>query len=286
MTDTAEVFKMLQSSGVSDQRPTIDATRRELDLILHSRTFQRAKRLRSLLDYVVTAATNGLTSGQSQTAKDLFGKGEDFDPSIDPVIRVQFGRLRRALANYYSSEGQNDPVVIGIPNRRYTPVFETKESAMEPKTNGYHAALKMEAKDPGKDVVERTRPLIAVLPFANLTSDPSQDAFCYGLTEEIANGLAAHTAVDVVANSSTFQFKDVRVDVREVGRELGAPLILEGSVRMEDGQTRIIAQLARSEDGVAVWSHSFEDTMHGSLDTQKSIAERVMQNLPLSAELV
>ena len=124
--------------------------------------------------------------------------------------------------------------------------------------------------------------MIAVLPFANLTNDPTQDAFCYGLTEEIANRLAAVSSIDVLANSSSFQFKDEHFDVREVGKELGVPLILEGSVRMEDGNTRVIAQLARSKDGVAIWSDSFDYTMNGSLNTQKNIAQMVMANLPLS----
>jgi TolB-like protein len=130
---------------------------------------------------------------------------------------------------------------------------------------------------------EGGRPVIAVLPFTNLTNDPAQDSFCYGLTEEITNGLAGMSSIDVVASSSTFQFKDEPFDVREVGRELGVPFILEGSVRMEEGHTRVIAQLARSNDGVAVWSDSFDDQMNGSLNTQKSIARKVMDTLPLDS---
>ena len=121
------------------------------------------------------------------------------------------------------------------------------------------------------------------MPFANLTSDSSHDPFCYGLTEEIANGLASVASVDVVASSSTFQFKDQHVDVREAGRELGAAFIIEGSVRMEDGNTRVIAQLARSVDGVALWSESFDCVINGILDTQKAIAQKVIENLPLTA---
>jgi len=122
---------------------------------------------------------------------------------------------------------------------------------------------------------------VAVLPFANLSQDPKQDAFCYGLTEEIANSLASMPSVNVVASSSAFQFRDEHVDVREVGRELGVGLILEGSVRVERGQARVIAQLARSEDGVAIWSDSFDGRINGSLNTQQSIARKVLEGLPL-----
>jgi TolB-like protein len=73
------------------------------------------------------------------------------------------------------------------------------------------------------------------------------------------------------------------VDVRAAGKELGVPLILEGSVRVEEGNTRVVVQLARTEDGVAVWSDSFDSKMSSSLDTQRSVARKVMSSLPLGA---
>ena len=199
---------------------------------------------------------------------------------LDPVIRVQFGRLRRALAHYYENEGQSDPLVIEIPSRKYTPVFHAVQHNGGPETangatidslpferTGPQTIPETARNDGGRQ--ESSRPLLVVLPFANLTNDPGQDSFCYGLTEEIANGLASMAVIDVIASRSAFQFKDEHCDVREVGRELGVPLVLEGSVRMEEGHTRVIAQLARSNDGVAVWSDSFDDQMNGSLNTQK-----------------
>ncbi len=284
MGQVAEAFEMAKSTESDSLLPSLERVREQLNRVVQSKTFQRARRLRSLLEYVVVGALKGDVGGQSQTARELFGKSNDFDPSLDPVIRVQFGRLRRALARYYSGEGKSDPIIIDIPNRRYSPSFQNALSVVP--VNGNAAPIKANGSAPlfatisgGSGV--NNRPLVAVLPFANLTSDPAQDSFCYGLTEEIANGLASVAGVDVVASSSTFQFKDEPVDVREVGRELGVSLVLEGSVRMEDGQTRVIAQLARCNDGVAVWSDSFDNTMNGSLNTQKSIAQKVMDTLPL-----
>ena len=284
MGQVAEAYEMAQSGDSESLMPTLERVREQLNRVVQSKTFQRARRLRSLLEYVVVGALKGDVGGQSQTARELFGKSNDFDPSLDPVIRVQFGRLRRALARYYSGEGKSDPIIIDIPNRHYSPSFQNalpvapvNEHTGSIKTNGVSPLFAASASESGVN----NRPLIAVLPFANLTTDPAQDSFCYGLTEEIANGLASVSGVDVVASISTFQFKDEPVDVREVGRELGVSLVLEGSVRMEDGQTRVIAQLARSNDGVAVWSDSFDNTMNGSLNTQKSIAQKVMDTLPL-----
>ena len=269
MTNAAEIVHMIPQFDDGLHAPTLKATLEQMDRILKSKTFQRANRLRSLLEYVVTAATNGRPAGQSRTARELFGKGDDFDPSLDPVIRVQFARLRRALSAYYSTEGKQDAVIIKIPNRKYTPVFQHYDSSA---MNGHD------------ETGDSDRALIAVLPFANLTNDPAQDSFCYGLTEEIAHSLAAVDSVDVVASRSSFQYKDEHVDVREAGRDLGVPLVLEGSVRMEDDNARVVAQLARSKDGIAVWSGSFDGKLNGSLQTQKDIAQQVMDTLPLRAQ--
>jgi hypothetical protein len=115
--------------GHDDTRLIVVPTevRDQLALVLRSKTFQRASRLRSLLEYVVDGALHGQAGGQSQTARELLGKSEDFDPSLDPVVRVQFGRLRKALARYYAGEGEGDPLIIEIPDRQYTPVFQTIE---------------------------------------------------------------------------------------------------------------------------------------------------------------
>ena len=290
MTSAAKTIERIQTHDRERHGPPLQEIRDQLDRIIQSKTFRRAKRLRGLLEYVVTAATKGQVNGQAQTACDLFGKSADFDPSVDPVIRVQFGRLRRALTKYYSAEGEKDSVIITIPNGRYSPVFQEVSSVevnghwREEEAGEQHGPQALPSTESDSDGIEGSRRLIAVLPFTNLTSDPAQDVFCYGLTEEIANGLASIATIDVVASGSTLQFKDEPVDVREVGRELGVPFVLEGSVRMEEGHTRVIAQLARSTDGVAVWSDSFDDEMNGSLNTQKSLAQKVMENLPLDIE--
>jgi len=250
-----------------------------LERVLKSRTFRRASRLRDLLSYVVHAAANGRSTDERRTAVELFGKAADFDPTLDPIIRVHFGRLRRYLARYYNSEGQHDPIVIEIPSRSYTPAFHFRNygqgsnGSSNGKTdgpNGLHAATP-----------EDRDQCIAVLPFANLTQDPKQDAFCYGLTEEITTALAAIPSLNVLVSSATIQFRDDHFDVREVGRDLGVSLILEGSVRMERGQTRVTAQLARSEDGVAIWSDSFDGKVNGALNTQRALARRILGSLPL-----
>jgi TolB-like protein len=245
----------------------------ELGRVLSSQTFRRANRMRELLGYVVNGTLEGVELTEGKAAREVFGKGDDFDASIDPEVRIQYGRLRRKLAEYYATEGKEAPLVIDLPARKYEPVFVANKAM-----NG---ATSQETSTSGPEPDQQS---IAVLPFANLTNDPALDVFCYGLTEEIITSLAGTARVNVVASSSAFQFKDKAVDVREAGEELGVQMILEGSVRMEEDQTRVTARLARVNDGIAIWSASFDATMDGALSTQQAVAAKIIESLPVQLE--
>ena len=116
---------------------------------------------------------------------------------------------------------------------------------------------------------------IAVLPFENLSSDKDNEFFSDGLSEEILNSLSRIDGMQVVARTSSFQFKGKDVDVRTVGARLGVANILEGSVRREDDRARVTAQLIRAADGIQLWSQSYDRTVKDSLAVQLDIAEQV-----------
>jgi TolB-like protein len=246
------------------------AVEHELARVLSSQTFRRASRMRELLDFVVRSALDGVAVTEAKAAQEVFGKDGNFDASIDPEVRIQYGRLRRKLAEYYAAEGKGAPVVIDLPARQYGPTFLTNNLTNNHSTPG----------EPNIDQPEPHLQSIAVLPFANLTNDPSHDVFCYGLTEEIISSMASEPSINVVASSSAFQFKDKPVDVREAGEELGVEMILEGSVRMENDQTRVMVRLARVNDGIAIWSDSFDAKVDGALSTQQGVARKILASLP------
>jgi TolB-like protein len=256
------------ATHIKTAMPETSVIQDELARVLSSQTFRRASRMRELLDYVVRGTLGGESVTEAKAARDVFGKDQSFDASIDPEVRIQYGRLRRKLAEYYATEGKDAPVMIDLPARQYGPVFLANEPA-----NGL--SLDQPNAEP-----EQALQSIAVLPFANLTNDPSHDVFCYGLTEEIINSLAAEPATNVVASSSAFQFKDRPVDIREAGEELGVQMILEGSVRMENDQTRVMVRLARVNDGIAIWSDSFDAKVDGALSTQQGVARKIIESLP------
>src|SRR5262249_35390572 len=98
------------------------------------------------------------------------------------------------------------------------------------------------------------RPSIAVLPFQNLSGDPEQEFFADGVVEEIITALSRIPWLFVIARNSTFTYKGQKIDVKQVGRELGVRYVLEGSVRRGGGRVRITAQLIDAETGAHLWA--------------------------------
>ncbi len=101
------------------------AVRSQLDCIARSPVFQTAGRMAALLDYLVDAELKGEAGqlNQSKIAIDVLGRDSKFDPSADSIVRVEIGRLRSKLLEYYASDGKNDSVFIELPKGRYKPIF-------------------------------------------------------------------------------------------------------------------------------------------------------------------
>ncbi len=116
---------------------------------------------------------------------------------------------------------------------------------------------------------------IAVLPFVNFSTDPENEFFSDGLSEEILNSLARIDGMQVVGRTSSFQFKGKNEDLRTIGLKLGVATVLEGSVRREGERARITAQLIRTSDGIHLWSETYDRTVKDSLAVQLDIAEKV-----------
>lgn len=126
-----------------------------------------------------------------------------------------------------------------------------------------------------------TTPSIVVLPFVDMTDSRQDQAFCDGLTEELSNWLAQIPTLRVVARTSAFAYQGRDVDVRTIGRELGASHLLEGSVRRSGNQLRITAQLISTRDGFHLWSANFDRPIDDVVKVQEEIARSVADNLEI-----
>ncbi len=124
-----------------------------------------------------------------------------------------------------------------------------------------------------------------MLPFANLSSDPEQEYFSDGLTEEILNQLAQIEGLAVTARTSSFSFKGKNEDVRAIGGKLGVGNLLEGSIRKEGKQLRITAQLVSSKDGAHIWSQAYNRELSGVFQLQEQIAKDVAQALSIKLDV-
>ena len=122
---------------------------------------------------------------------------------------------------------------------------------------------------------------LAVLPFANLSGDPSQEFLSDGMTTEINAALAKVPGLTVIARMSAFQFKGEKQDVRHVGHALGASHLIKGSVRRAGEQVQVTAELIRAADGVQVWSQSYERNFSGVFAVQEEMATAVASALRL-----
>jgi len=119
------------------------------------------------------------------------------------------------------------------------------------------------------------RPAMAVLPFQNLGGDPEQEYFADGLTEDIITALSLLHSFPVIARNSTFSYKGSSPDIRQVGRELGARYVLEGSVRRAGDRLRVTAQLINAETGHHVWAERYDRNLDDIFELQDEITHRI-----------
>ena len=120
---------------------------------------------------------------------------------------------------------------------------------------------------------------IAVLPFENLSSDPENDYFSDGITEEIINALSRIDGLKVTARTSSFAFKGLNEDVRIIGNKLGVETVLEGSIRRSGNRVRISAKLVRTDHGFSIWSERFDREMADIFDLQDEISLLIAEKI-------
>ena len=123
------------------------------------------------------------------------------------------------------------------------------------------------------------RDSIAVMPFANLSGDPSRDYFSDGMSEELLNLLARVPGLQVASRTSSFAYKDRDVDVRQIGKELGVSTVLEGSVRQASDRVRITAQLIDAQSGFHLWSETYDRKLADVFQVQDEIAKAIVDKL-------
>jgi TolB-like protein/tetratricopeptide (TPR) repeat protein len=132
----------------------------------------------------------------------------------------------------------------------------------------------------------KTKPAVnrlAILPFMNLSHDPENEYFSDGITEELLNAICKVEGLQVTARTSSFAFKGMNKDIREIGAQLNVDRVLEGSVRKAGNKVRITAQLINAADGYHIWSETYDRDLTDIFEVQDEIshiiANKFRQNL-------
>lgn len=255
------------------ERPVdADQVRGQLSRILKSDQFASSQRMCRFLSFLVERALEQDTERLKEfvVALEVFDRKDDYDSSIDSIVRVEARRLRGKLKAYYEGPGASDPVLIGLRPGSYVPIFRALAAPAEEEA----------VPGPPPAAVHNGPCTIAVLPFVNMSPEPEQDYFCDGITEEILNTLASIENLAVVSRTSTFRFKGQPLDVREIAEKLNAQVVVEGSVRKAGTQLRISAQAVDAARGLQLWSETYRRELNDIFAIQEEVSRAIANALP------
>ncbi|WDZ76188.1 hypothetical protein PWG15_16490 [Ensifer adhaerens] len=271
-------------AGPAVAPPTDAEVLAQLDRIRCSAEFDAPERDRKFLTYVIeeTIAGRGDRIKAYSIATEVFGRDSSFDPQTDPAVRIEAGRIRRALERYYLVAGRTDPIVISIPKGAYVPTFErridawlpsptetSESSAQKPAAlragrgtwlaavtvvcvcSGLTAgALLLHQEDKSIVRLQPTIPRLVVTPFEDLSGTSQSAMMARGLTDEVVGNIA--------------KFKEITVTTREgsdASLQGGPAFALEGRVRFDGERLRLVARLIQRSDGSVVWANTYDERL-------------------------
>ena len=126
------------------------------------------------------------------------------------------------------------------------------------------------------------KPAIAVLPFANVNVNPQDEYFADGMTDDLITDLSKISGLYVIARNSVFTYKNRAINVSEIGRELGAQYILEGSIRRAEDRVRINVQLIDSGTGRHLWAERFDQRYQEFFSLQNDVVRQVVSQVAVT----
>ena len=269
-------------AGDKAAAPDADAVRGALRRVLASPDFRASKRSRDVLQWVVeeTLAGRGERIKAFTIAVDVLGRDAGFDAQNDPAVRLEAGRLRRALDEYYRAAGRDDPVEIAIPKGGYQPLFTLRPGAPGPAP----PALPTSAAPPARTrrrlplalaVVALLaaasggwwwassrgpaavfRPSVLVAPFAARGPEAANQDLARGITDQIVAELSRFREITVYGRAWPPGLS--ADDAPAHARELRVSHLLDGNVTTTGGKVRVHVQLSSAADGATVWSATYD----------------------------
>ena len=252
--------------------PSAAEIRTQLAKVAGSPSFEKATRLREFLRFVVNEKLDGRADNLKAytIGLEVFDRPENFDPITDTIVRVNAGKLRRALERYYLGPGRQDKILISIPKGGYVPVFQIQE----------FEKTRDEVKQFGSacELLDSTKqPIIAVLPFKKVSLESSREFIINGLGEELTMALSRFSGLRVISYYSTSGIKPDHYGQDHLCRSLGATFAITGSIYQAVDELRLNVELVRTDNSQQVWSQRYDRNF--TVDTLFSIKDDIVQNI-------
>ena len=241
--------------------PTKDEITLQLERMESSPDFKATPQQIALLKYVVARTQEGNADGIKgyTVATEVFGRGADFDQSIDPIVSIQASRLRQALSRYYETSGINDPLKIDIPLGTYVPTFNEQISSEQHVT-----------AETAKSVCDMAAwPTVLVRPMTILSGNSEDDYLAIGLTAELAHALSHYREIRVL--------EGFHRDQNTSSPEIVYNFIIDGHVRRDSSGVRVTIRLRDAEKGVRIWSGKYRENLEAAkmISFQEEVAAKV-----------
>jgi TolB-like protein len=247
-----------------ENAPLPDAilARRHLDTLRQSCSFRRSQRLFSLLAFLVeeTLAGRGSSLKELVIGDALYSRTSPYDPRVDSTVRVEARRLRRKLIAHYEGPGHNAPLRIVLPSAGYQPTIEPYRTAL-----ARHGEV-----EPAID--------LAVMPFRSLSMG-EDDGLADAATDELIALLDEKTPLRLASRLAIFPYQGRLCTVPETARDLGARVLLHGTLRVVGQNMRVAVELA-DPHGCMIWSRRLLLPVNDRSALDARIANEVMAQLP------
>ena len=284
--------------------PTPDQVRAQLERILGSAGFAASERLRRFLRYVVERSLAG-EAGQLKEyviGRDVFDRDEDYDPRLDSIVRVEAGRLRTKIDEYYHGPGRADDVIIRLQRGSYAPVVEGRDgrdAADDPAAvMNIASTVRQPARwrlgllllagtlvvaavvvwragiwaTPARATPEAT---VAVLAFKSYSTDAADEQLAARVTDGVTGELARLGTLGVVSHTSALQYAGTRKSLREIAQSLDADFIVEGTLVRGSGDLRVQVRLVDGAKDRKLWVEDFESPSAEVAQLHRRIASAV-----------
>ena len=238
-----------------------DQIRDELAKILAWDDFAAAPRMSLVLEYIVSEAIGGRREGirERTIAVEALGKGQDFDPLVDPIVRVLAGKLRRSLQHYYYEQGENSRLRISVPKGGYRPEFawQSPAAAVVSEVRGRSRLPAVAGATAGAST-KLMRPILAVAPLVTFTHGERERFLADSVAQDLAIKLSRIGWIEVVDYLRARNRLMSDKEPLQVAQELNADYLLTGSIRGGGRFARVTVQLVNASSGTIVWAEIFD----------------------------